>query len=305
MSASLFDPTTEETAAEGLTPETPNQPSPRTKRVGAVLRAGGRTSAWLLGIILLVAVVLWQRVIYIVPAGGAGVMWQLFFGGTVTDHVFGEGLHIKFPWDRFTIYDTRRQSVDSDFTVLTNKGLPIALKLTIRYHPDFDTVALLDQRVGKDYVSKIVKPTVESVLRRYIGREDPEAIYSNKEGVLSSIISRAIEETSEQFVSIDDVIIRQVALPDAMKDAISTKLIYQQQAQGYEFRLEGERKEAERKIIEATAIRDANEIMRQGLTPELLRWEAIKVEGELAKSNNSKLIIMNGADHRQININAP
>ena len=261
MSASLFDPTTEETAAEGLTPETPNQPSPRTKRVGAVLRAGGRTSAWLLGIILLVAVVLWQRVIYIVPAGGAGVMWQLFFGGTVTDHVFGEGLHIMFPWDRFTIYDTRRQSVDSDFTVLTNKGLPIALKLTIRYHPDFDTVALLDQRVGKDYVSKIVKPTVESVLRRYIGREDPEAI--------------------------------------------STKLIYQQQAQGYEFRLEGERKEAERKIIEATAIRDANEIMRQGLTPELLRWEAIKVEGELAKSNNSKLIIMNGADHRQININAP
>ena len=274
-------------------------------RLTSFMHTGGRTSIWIVGFMLLALVVLWQRVIYVVPAGGAGVMWQMFFGGTVTDYVYGEGLHIMFPWDRFTIYDTRVQVVESDFTTLTNKGLAIELKLTIRFHPDYDTVALLDQRVGKEYVSKVVKPTVESVLRRYIGREEPESIYTNKEGVLSSIISRAIAETSEQFVSIDDVIIRQVVLPESLRDAIGTKLIYQQQAEGYEFRLVGEKQEAERKRIEAQGISDSQNIIKQGLTPELLRWEAIRVEGEIAKSANAKLLIMNSPDSRQFNINVP
>jgi regulator of protease activity HflC (stomatin/prohibitin superfamily) len=301
MSASLFDAITDEPHA---TPTPAARTGPMV-RLASFMHFGGRTSAWIFGLLLVVLVVLWQRIIYVVPAGGAGVMWQMFFGGTVTDYVFGEGLHIMFPWDRFTVYDTRVQVVESDFTTLTNKGLPIELKLTIRFHPDYDTVALLDQRVGKDYVSKIVKPTVESVLRRYIGREEPESIYTNKEGVLSSIISRAIAETSEQFVSIDDVIIRQVVLPEPLRDAITTKLAYQQQAEGYEFRLAAEKQESERRRIEAQGISDAQKIVRQGLTPELLRWEAIRVEGELAKSANAKLLIMNGADSRQININVP
>ncbi|MEI7711677.1 MAG: prohibitin family protein [Rhodospirillales bacterium] len=301
MSASLFDATHDEPDA------TPAHDARgrRMARLTSFMHTGGRTSAWIIGFLLLALVVLWQRVIYVVPAGGAGVMWQMFFGGTVTDYVYGEGLHIMFPWDRFTVYDTRVQVVESDFTTLTNKGLAIELKLTIRFHPDYDTVALLDQRVGKEYVSKVVKPTVESVLRRYIGREEPESIYTNKEGVLSSIISRAIAETSEQFVSIDDVIIRQVVLPETLRDAIGTKLIYQQQAEGYEFRLAGEKQEAERKRIEAQGISDSQNIIKQGLTPELLRWEAIRVEGELAKSANAKLLIMNGPDSRQININVP
>ena len=301
MSASLFDATQDEPDA------TPAHDARgrRMARLTSFMHTGGRTSAWIIGFLLLALVVLWQRVIYVVPAGGAGVMWQMFFGGTVTDYVYGEGLHIMFPWDRFTVYDTRVQVVESDFTTLTNKGLAIELKLTIRFHPDYDTVALLDQRVGKEYVSKVVKPTVESVLRRYIGREEPESINTNKEGVLSSIISRAIAETSEQFVSIDDVIIRQVVLPETLRDAIGTKLIYQQQAEGYEFRLAGEKQEAERKRIEAQGISDSQNIIKQGLTPELLRWEAIRVEGELAKSANAKLLIMNGPDSRQININVP
>ena len=301
MSASLFDTTHDEPDAKPA----PDAGSRRMARLTSFMDIGGRTSAWIVGFLLLALVVLWQRVIYVVPAGGAGVMWQMFFGGTVTDYVYGEGLHIMFPWDRFTVYDTRVQVVESDFTTLTNKGLAIELKLTIRFHPDYDTVALLDQRVGKEYVSKVVKPTVESVLRRYIGREEPESIYTNKEGVLSSIISRAIAETSEQFVSIDDVIIRQVVLPETLRDAIGTKLIYQQQAEGYEFRLAGEKQEAERKRIEAQGISDSQKIIKQGLTPELLRWEAIRVEGELAKSANAKLLIMNGPDSRQININVP
>jgi regulator of protease activity HflC (stomatin/prohibitin superfamily) len=300
MSASLFDPATEQTEDK-----VPVVSGSGITRLVSAMQTGGRLSAWLIAIVLIVVVVMWHRVVYVVPAGGAGVRWLLFFGGTVIERPVGEGLQLMFPWDLLTIYDTRKQAVDTDFTALTNKGLPIQLKLTIRYHPEFDTVALLHQQVGSDYVVKIVKPTVESVLRRYVGREEPEAIYTNKEGVLSSIIARAIEEISAQFVSIDDVIIREVALPEALRDAISTKLVYQQQAEGYEFRLVGEKREAERKKIEAEGIDNAQKIIRQNLTPELLRWEAIRVEGEMAKSTNSKLIIMDSPDARKFNLNVP
>jgi regulator of protease activity HflC (stomatin/prohibitin superfamily) len=305
MSASLFEPTNDEGPAPTPPETAPTVAGSRNQQLVAAMRAGGKTSAWIFAFVLLVVIVLWQRVIYIVPAGGAGVMWQLCFGGTVTDRVYGEGIHIMFPWDRFTIYDTRSQAVDSDVTTLTAKGLPIELKLTIRYHPDYDTVALLDQRVGKDYVNKIVKPTIQSVLRRYIGRLEPEAVYTNKEGVLSTIVARAIQETSEHFVSIDDLIIREVSLPEALRDAIASKLVFQQQSEAYEFRIASETREKERKKIEAEGISQAQEIIRKGLTPELLRYEAIRVEGEIARSPNSKLIIMNSADSRQFNLNVP
>jgi regulator of protease activity HflC (stomatin/prohibitin superfamily) len=270
-----------------------------------VMRIGGKTAAFLVLFIVLTGLLLWQRVVYIVPAGGAGVLYRTLTGGTVTDYVYGEGVHIVLPWDRFTIYDTRVQVVLSEFTALTNKGLPIQLRLAIRYHPEYSTVGLLHQRVGPDYVAKIVQPQVESVLRRYIGKEAPEAIYTNKEGVLSSIISRAIEEISEQFVTIDDIIIREVTLPEQLREAITTKLAYQQQEEAYEFRIAGEQREAERKRIEAEGIAAAQKIISSGLNQDLLRWEAIRVQGDLAKSPNSKTVIMNGTDAGRFNFNVP
>jgi regulator of protease activity HflC (stomatin/prohibitin superfamily) len=278
---------------------------PRETRLVRTMRAGGKAAAIALAVVVVVAALLWQRVVYVVPAGGAGVLYQTLFGGTITDLVYGEGVQLVFPWDRFIVYDTRVQVVLSEFKVLTNKGLPIQLRLAIRYHPEYDTVGLLHQKVGPDYVAKIVQPQVESVLRRYIGKEEPEAIYTNKEGVLSSIISRAIEETSEKFVTIDDIIIREVSLPEQMRDAITTKLTFQQQAEAYEFRLAAEQREAERKRIEAEGTAAAQKIIAGGLTPDLLRWEAIRMESELAKSPNTKTLILNGVDPGRFNLAVP
>jgi len=247
-------------------------------------------------VLALLGIYFWQRVVYVIPSGHAGVLYRTFFGGTVTDYVYPEGFHVFFPWDILYDYDTKVQVVMSDITVLTNKGLPIELKLAIRYHPEYDMLGLLHQKVGPEYVQKIVLPQVESVLRRNIGKEEPEAIYTNNEGVLTDIIARAIEETSEKFVSMDDIIIRQVTLPDQVQRAIDDKLVYQQQYQAYEFRLASEQKEQERKRIEAEGIRTYQDIIGRSLTPDLLRWESIKAMNDLSRSGNAKVVVMgNGA----------
>jgi len=243
-------------------------------------------------IFMMLIILLWPRVVITVRAGEAGAFYSRFFGGTVIDKTFPEGIHVIFPWDVMTIYDVRVQTVLHEFAVLTNKGLPIQLKIAIRYHPEYEMLGLLHKEVGPDYVHKIVVPQIESVLRKGIGRRDPEDIYTNKQGVLTNIIIEAIEETGRKYVTIDDVIIRTLSLPLSIKNAIENKLVEEQRHQAYAFILKREEEEAKRKRIEAAGIRDYQKIISETLDEKLIKWQGVNATLELSKSKNSKVVII-------------
>ncbi|OAD21035.1 Membrane protease subunit stomatin/prohibitin-like protein, partial [Candidatus Thiomargarita nelsonii] len=128
----------------------------------------------------------WNRIVITINSGEAGVLYQRLFGGTVTDFVYDEGIHLVLPWDTMYIYNVRIQTKLHDFEVLTNRGLPITLTLAIRYRPEYETVGLLHQQVGPDYVNTIIVPQIESELRKQIGHYNPEAW---RRGFRKSIIS--------------------------------------------------------------------------------------------------------------------
>lgn len=274
--------------------------SPRAGRRGRLRRwlSASVPVLTLLGVLLVLLVVfLFHRIVIIVPAGHAGVLYRLFQGGTIIDYAFPEGIHLIAPYNSMTIYDARVQIVLHQLNVLTNKGLPITLDLAVRFHPEYELVGLLHQSVGADYVGKVVVPQVESVLRRHIGQHDPEDVYTNKEGILTAIIKRAIEETSQKFVTIDDIIIRAVHLPAPIEAAISQKLVHQQQAAAYEYRLAAEREEAARKRIEAAGIKDYQKIIAETLDERLLRWQGIQATQEIARSDNAKVVVVGNGEH--------
>jgi len=248
----------------------------------------------LIGMLLLLY--LWNGIIVIIRPGEAGALYRPFSGGTVTDYVFPEGIHILWPWNQMHVYNVRVQTVRREFKVLTNKGLPIFLSLAIRFYPEYEMVGLLHKRVGPDYIDTIVVPQVESVLRRNIGRQDPEDIYTNKEGILTSIIVKAIEEAGQKFVFIDDIIIRSVTLPDEVRSAIAEKLVEQQRWKSYEFILARERQEVERKKTEASGIREYQRIIGETLDDRQLQWQGIKATLALAESNNSKVVVIGSGD---------
>lgn len=254
---------------------------------------------FLLIFLLLVALIFFyffRSIVIIVGPGEAGVLYRLFLGGTVTNYVYPEGIHFIFPWDRMYIYNARIQTIRHEFTVLTNKGLPIHLKIAVRYRPEYEMIGVLHQQVGPDYVHQIVVQQIESVLRKDIGQQDPEDIYTNKEGVLTGIIVAAIEEAGRKFVYVEDVIIREVALPTDVRDAIDDKLVQQQREQAYQFILNRERQEAERKRIEAAGIRDYQETIAETLTPELLRWQGVQATENISTSENSKVVIIGAGE---------
>ncbi|MCP4953197.1 prohibitin family protein [Arenicellales bacterium nBUS_45] len=243
-------------------------------------------------ILAILIVFLWSRIFIIVRPGEAAVMYRTFTTGTQTDIVYPEGLHIVWPFNQLTRYSTRTQILLHEFTVLTNRGLPIDLRLAVRYHPIYELVGLLHQQVGPEYPERIILPQIESVLRRQIGQYSPEDIYTNKAGVLSNIITLAIEEVGRRFVNVEDIIIRELRLPDPVREAIESKLIYEQESLAYKFRLEREKREAERKRVEAIGTMVYQDIISATLNETLLKWQAVQATQNLAESENAKVVII-------------
>lgn len=242
-------------------------------------------------IFVFLIVVLWNRIVITANVGEAGVIFHRFTG-TEIDKIYGEGVHIICPLDILTIYETRNQIALHEFDVLSVKGLRIHLAIAIRYRPRYDMLTVLHQRIGPDYLQRVVLPQIESVMRKQLGGYNADQIYTNENSLLNKAIVLAIDEVGRNYVVVDDVIIRSLALPENIVKAIEDKLAQQEHLKSYEFRLQTARKEAQRKIDEAWGIHEAQRIIGETLTPEILSFEGIKATKELAKSHNAKIVVI-------------
>jgi regulator of protease activity HflC (stomatin/prohibitin superfamily) len=227
-----------------------------------------------------------------IKEGEAGVMFLRFFGGTVRDKIYGEGLHVVWPWDKLKVYNVRIQESRRTVEVLDNTGLQLRLNVSIRYHPDYIVLALLHQRVGPDYVDKVVIPEVEGVLRTTVGTLDAHGLYANEHEVLARIVNQSMSRTADKYIVIDNVIIRSIELPEPIQVAIQKKREEEQLAEAYVYRLLREEDEAKRKVVEAKGTKDANDIVSSSLSSNILKWRGIEATMALAGSTNAKVIVV-------------
>jgi regulator of protease activity HflC (stomatin/prohibitin superfamily) len=291
-------------AAAGGAAVPPNTMS-RSRRIGRRIR---EHFAHLLIAILLLAIlviVLAPRIIVTVRSGEAGVLFHRFTGTELT-RIYTEGLYVIFPWDTMAVYNVRLQTHEMTFRMLTSTGLPVELRVAVRYQADVRLLPQLHVQVGPDYLHKVVVPEVESVLRRHVGQYSPEEIYTTKRGLLDSIVINSITAAEKRYVNIDDVLIKMVTLPQAVTDAIERKEVYDQQEKEYVYRLAIERKEAERKHIEANGIRTYQSIIKETLDEQLLRWHGILATRDLATSQNAKMVVIgSGGNQLPIILGSP
>ena len=96
----------------------------------------------------------------------------------------------------------------------------------------------------------------------------------------------------KNFVELKATLIRDISLPDKVKNAIEEKIEAEQLALKYVYILQQERKEAERKIIEANAKSESNKILNASLTDKILKDKGIEATLQLANSANSKVIVI-------------
>ena len=265
---------------------------------------GKKTYLVIAGIIVLI-ILLAASVVTIGP-GERGVIFRPFGGGVDTIRPpLSEGVHLVAPWNKVYIYDVRQQQVKEVMKVLSQDGLDITLEASVWFQPQVKNLAKLHKYRGRNYVDDVLKPAVRSATRAVVGRYTPEQIYSSKrEAIQQEIFDETAQILKNQFVQLNKILVRDVTLPPTIKTAIERKLKQQQEALEYEFRLQKEKKEAERKRIEAEGIRDFQHIVTEGISDKLLRWKGIEATLKLAESPNSKVIVIgSGKDGLPIILN--
>ena len=109
-----------------------------------------------------------------------------------------------------------------------------------------------------------------------------------------SIKIKMNETLQEQGINITAVLMKSIQLPSGLANSIEQKLQAEQDAMRMEFILQQEKLEAQRKIIEATGTKDAQKILSEGLTDNIIKIRSIEAFLELSKSTNSKVIITDG-----------
>jgi regulator of protease activity HflC (stomatin/prohibitin superfamily) len=171
------------------------------------------------------------------------------------------------------------------------------MDVSVRWQPDVATMPELHTTYGTDYYRKLVQPELRSAAREVVGLFTPEELYSSKRQQLQTeMIERVRKGVETRFISIEAVLIRDVRLPQQIQTAIENKLEEEQEAQRYEFTLQKEKLEAQRKKIEAEGEAEYQRIITESLSPTFLRFKGIEATRELAQSNNSKVVVVGGSE---------
>ncbi|PIT90408.1 MAG: band 7 protein [Candidatus Komeilibacteria bacterium CG10_big_fil_rev_8_21_14_0_10_41_13] len=238
-------------------------------------------------LVVVILIILLPLVITIIPAGETGV-YHIF--GKVREQEFSSGFHLKNPFARVTKMSIRTEEytmsiIQSEgdkktadaISALTKEGLQVDLDITVLYHLDEEKASDVFKNVGLNYIEKIIRPSIRSGIREVVANYEAKDIYSEKrEEATMQIRDRLKTDIDPRGIIIEDVLLRNVNLPDKLAGAIQEKLTAEQEAQRYDFVLEREEKEAQRKIIEAEGQRDAQTIINQSLTPRYLEYLYIR-----------------------------
>lgn len=243
---------------------------------------------------ILFLVISWSSITATIESGSRGVLYKKFAGGVDTEEPsYGPGLHFIMPWNDMIVYETRQQEMKETMEVLSSNLLKIQLDVTVLYQPDESALGLLEVTRGKSYHEKVVRPVTRSVVRKVMAKYLPEEINTTKREEIELEIRDGLREgLNTNYVQLNELLIRNIVLPPTLQAAIERKLKQEQESLEYEFRIEKAQKEAERKKIEADGIRKFQEIVSKSITKDLLKWKGIEATETLAKSPNSKIVIV-------------
>lgn len=249
--------------------------------------------AGILGLIFLIAFS--SSIFYTVEATERAVVFYKFSGGLDKADVKTPGLHAKAPWNDVYVYDVAESKEEEAMDVLDKNGLSISVDVTVRFYPMPTMIGYLHEKFNRGFTEKLVIPEVRSSVRQVMGRYTAEEIYSTKRAEVETAIKTETGKVlAENNIEMKALLIRSINLPAQIKQAIENKLEQEQEALAYQFRLDKEKSEAERKRIAAEGEAAANRIVNISLTPNLLKMRGIEATLQLSKSENTKTIIIGG-----------
>jgi len=245
----------------------------------------------LAGLVLLVVLaVLATSATACVTTGHVGIV-TIF--GRVTGRTMHEGIHLVNPLARVHELNIKTLEIKEHASVPSREGLIMGVEASVIYHLDPNRAAEVYQTIGNGYAEVLLIPTFRSAIRAVTATNTAASLYSDaREGIARQIMTDLQAQVQPRGVVIENVLLRDLQLPDTLKQAIEAKQQAQQEAQRMEFVLQREKQESERKRVEAQGIKDFQNIVTEGISEKLLEWKGIEATIELARSNNAKVVVV-------------
>jgi regulator of protease activity HflC (stomatin/prohibitin superfamily) len=242
--------------------------------------------------IVVILFLLLLRSARVVPAGHVGVV-DLF--GNVRAEALPSGLHLVNPLAGVRRMSVQTNEVKETMDTPSSEGLIVHLDVSILYHLDAVKAPDVYRTIGHDYETALVKPNVRSAVREVTSSYQAKALYSPEREKMSSEINQHIIAAVEpRGMIIERMLLRDVALPPRLQQAIQEKLSAEQEAARMQFVLLKEKQEAERKKIEAEGISSFQKIVAEGVSENLLKWKGIEATKGACPQQQFK-----GCNHRR------
>ena len=243
-----------------------------------------------LGIAGLVLVILVFNSVARVESGNVGVL-TLF--GRVTGEVLPEGIHLVSPFKTNNEMSIRTQEIKESASVPSSEGLVMNLDTSLIFHVDPAKASDVYQKIGPNYQAVLIEPNLRAAIREATASHSANALYTGeREMVAKQIFDQLAGLLGQRGFIVESILLRDIQLPATLKSSIESKQQAEQEALAMSFRLQKETQEAQRKRIEAQGIRDFQQIVAQGISPQLLEWKGIEATENLAKSPNSKVVVI-------------
>ncbi len=234
--------------------------------------------------------------LFTVDEGEAVVLIQF---GKLYDTVDTPGVQMKRPWANYHSYPKRIREHTAIIEVRTKDGMSVKIDTTTWYKVDTKNIDKIYKEIAANVAAlaeNIIFPALRTTIRNTVSQYTVKQLYVKRSDISSKIYQDAKVELYKKYVLLDNVMLRDIKLPQNIENAVQMKIKAQQDAEAAEFKKLKAIKDAEIKVEEAKGIAKAQSIINRTLTPNYLQHEAIAAYKELVNSKNATFVIMPTSD---------
>lgn len=209
-----------------------------------------------------------------VDAGKVGIVTR--FGEV--NRVANSGIAIKLPWpiERLHKMDTRIQKQQEEASAATSDLQDVKATLALNYALNRDSALKVFKEIGGEYRDRVVIPAVQESFKAASAQYTASQLITERASVKEKSLDSIKKRLAPYGVRVDDLNIVNFSFSVEFTKALEAKQVAAQEAEKAKFEVERNRNLAEAAIASANGSAEANRIVRESLTSDLLQRQAIE-----------------------------
>jgi regulator of protease activity HflC (stomatin/prohibitin superfamily) len=230
--------------------------------------------------VAILAIALLATACVVIEDGEVGVSKSF---GEIADEPVPQGVALVVPVARqIETWNVKLQEIKETANVPSSEGLIVGLDTSLLFRVRPDMAPSLRKEVGTRYMDRLVVPYFRNAVRDVVSGYQVKNIYAEagRKEIADRVRSFLREKLGPRGIEVEDVLLRDVQLPQRFRESIEAKLTAEQRVQQKQFELEQARKEAEIEVARAEGAAKAQQIIRSTLSDSYLQYLWIQTLNE-------------------------